>query len=334
MKDLTYFGTENDYKNHIIEYPNVSYTEDNNMVWIKGNYPTLILTFKASEKYTSSYEMGEYDSNGLVLFQTHDKDGNIIIKDFSNIKYIKFDNEIINIDELDEITYFDSVWYGDAEIKGKGFSNLKDNSIHILEIAFNDVSMYENNYEGNYDFINFSYSPFLTDINIINFKNVDLRSLFFCRKYNTLSFDSKLEVLGYHYNLKFNEIIVNNNDIYESYDSFFINKETKELIDVYGSFNNLVIPNGIEIIGEGALIDEYDLISVEMPQTLKTIKTLAFIRCENLNSITCYATTAPTFGYNAFKNLSSSGTLRVPQGSDYSTWLSILGSGWTIEYIS
>jgi hypothetical protein len=34
-----------------------------------------------------------------------------------------------------------------------------------------------------------------------------------------------------------------------------------------------------------------------------------------------------------FNNLPSNGVLKVPNGSNYSTWLSNLPSGWTIQYI-
>lgn len=65
----------------------------------------------------------------------------------------------------------------------------------------------------------------------------------------------------------------------------------------------------------------------------------SFYHCGNLSRITCLATTAPNLrldygnSYYAFDSISSTGTLRVPRGSDYSSWLARLGSGWTVQYI-
>jgi len=54
-----------------------------------------------------------------------------------------------------------------------------------------------------------------------------------------------------------------------------------------------------------------------------------------LTSITCKATTAPSILSGAFAGVTgNTGTLYVPTGSDYSTWLTELGSNWTVSYIS
>lgn len=78
-----------------------------------------------------------------------------------------------------------------------------------------------------------------------------------------------------------------------------------------------------------------NLSSITFPSTLEYIEYTAFHSCRRLSEITCLATTAPelrdgsVFGQLVPEN----GTLRVPTGSDYSTWLAQLPSGWTIQYI-
>lgn len=58
-----------------------------------------------------------------------------------------------------------------------------------------------------------------------------------------------------------------------------------------------------------------------------------FSGCTNLKEITCYTTTAPTLSSKAFNGIQNNGgTLYVPQGSDYSSWTSVLTS-WNLEYI-
>lgn len=53
-----------------------------------------------------------------------------------------------------------------------------------------------------------------------------------------------------------------------------------------------------------------------------------------IEKITCYAKQAPELGYEPFAYHSYNGVLRVPKGSDYSSWISKLGyDRWTVEYI-
>lgn len=59
-----------------------------------------------------------------------------------------------------------------------------------------------------------------------------------------------------------------------------------------------------------------------------------FSGCTSLTSITCNATTAPTLTTKSFNGIErNSGVLYVPQGSDYSTWTSILTT-WNVEYLT
>lgn len=72
-----------------------------------------------------------------------------------------------------------------------------------------------------------------------------------------------------------------------------------------------------------------------------------FSGCSVLTSITCYAPTAPTLVYDTretastnFQGTPDTGVLRVPTGSNYSSWLNALNAvesegtrNWTIQYI-
>ena len=59
-----------------------------------------------------------------------------------------------------------------------------------------------------------------------------------------------------------------------------------------------------------------------------------FTGCTSLTEITCLAPTAPTLLTKSIQGIENNGgVLYVPNGSDYSTWTSILTS-WTIQYIT
>jgi hypothetical protein len=70
-----------------------------------------------------------------------------------------------------------------------------------------------------------------------------------------------------------------------------------------------------------------------MPTTLTRIETDGFYGCGSLKTITCLAKTAPSLENDSLDVKPRNGVLRVPTGSNYSTWLNELPSGWKIEYI-
>lgn len=75
------------------------------------------------------------------------------------------------------------------------------------------------------------------------------------------------------------------------------------------------------------------LTSVTIGSGVTSIGDSAFDGCIRLTEITCLPTTAPTLEGDVFVNLPTQGTLYVPQGSDYSTWTSIL-INWNVQYIT
>ena len=98
------------------------------------------------------------------------------------------------------------------------------------------------------------------------------------------------------------------------------------------SLKSITIPNNVTSIKFNAFKNCSDLTSVTIGSGITSIGNEAFSGCTSLNSITCYATTAPSLGSDVFNSLQTSGTLYIPNGSDYSTWTSILNN-WTIQYI-
>ena len=94
----------------------------------------------------------------------------------------------------------------------------------------------------------------------------------------------------------------------------------------------VVIPDSVTDIGNRAFSNCSSLTDIVIPNSVTSIIHSAFEYCSNLTTITCYATTAPSVNGFVFSNMPTNGVLRVPSGSDYSSWLNKL-SGWTIEYI-
>ena len=105
---------------------------------------------------------------------------------------------------------------------------------------------------------------------------------------------------------------------------------------VDNSLNAYTIKEGTKWIGESAFYVCYNLTSITIPDSVTSIGEEAFYKCSKLNEITCLATTAPSIYGSTFLSIKSNGTLSVPVGSDYSSWMSTgnfyLGKyNWTTE---
>ena len=105
-----------------------------------------------------------------------------------------------------------------------------------------------------------------------------------------------------------------------------------------GLTGELIIPDGVITIDQYAFYNCKKLKSVIIPNSVTTIGNYVFGSCSILQSITCLAPTAPSINMQTFGEVPDRGILKVPSGSDYSSWMRstqyYLGYyNWTIQYI-
>ena len=95
------------------------------------------------------------------------------------------------------------------------------------------------------------------------------------------------------------------------------------------------LSNNITEIPENTFSGCAALSAITIPSGVTSIGSNAFYRCSSLKTITCNAIIAPSIPTqnldNPFGQMPSNGTLYIPSGSDYSSWLAKLPSGWTIS---
>ena len=87
------------------------------------------------------------------------------------------------------------------------------------------------------------------------------------------------------------------------------------------SLTSVNIPDSVTSIGYGAFSNCSGLASVIIGSSVTSINDYAFSNCSSLISITSLATTAPTIENNTFRDVKTGGTLYVPAGSNYDTWM-------------
>ena len=107
---------------------------------------------------------------------------------------------------------------------------------------------------------------------------------------------------------------------------------------VCSSLTSVTIGNSVTYIEQNAFLGCSSLTSITIPNSVTGIGNYAFSDCTGLNEITCLATTAPSIVNFTFYKVKPNGTLKVPSGSNYSSWMSTgyyyLGSyKWTTEEI-
>ena len=89
-----------------------------------------------------------------------------------------------------------------------------------------------------------------------------------------------------------------------------------------GLTGELVIPNSVTSIGNSTFYGCKALTSVVIGSKCTRIGQYAFQGCYDLTSITCHATTAPSIYSHTFQAIKTDGTLSIPTGSNYSSWMS------------
>lgn len=91
------------------------------------------------------------------------------------------------------------------------------------------------------------------------------------------------------------------------------------------SLQSIQLPNTITSIGNKAFNDCRNLTSITIPSGVTFIPLETFGYCTSLKEITALSPTAPELGEDAFEQVPSSVTLYYPCGSDYSSWLTMIG---------
>ena len=100
----------------------------------------------------------------------------------------------------------------------------------------------------------------------------------------------------------------------EVQDGFEIEDNT--LIRYTGKAKQIVIPNGIEVIGPGAFSAYKELKGVEFPESLKTIGNSAFINCSSLAEVK-FSEGLRTIGLGAFYGCNSLNSIEFPESLQY-----------------
>ena len=100
----------------------------------------------------------------------------------------------------------------------------------------------------------------------------------------------------------------------EVQDGFEIEDNT--LIKYTGKEKQIVIPNGIEVIGPGAFSAHKELKGVEFPESLKTIGNSAFINCSSLAEVK-FSEGLRTIGLGAFYGCNSLNSIEFPASLQY-----------------
>lgn len=105
---------------------------------------------------------------------------------------------------------------------------------------------------------------------------------------------------------------IGNGITYEAYNQIYLDESA--FLDEFGEplyieshtfdgYQGTIIFNAdIAFIGDNAFNNNYDLVSITIPNSVTSIGSFAFDNCGRLHSITIYATTPPSLGSGAFDN--------------------------------
>ena len=95
------------------------------------------------------------------------------------------------------------------------------------------------------------------------------------------------------------------------------------------SLTGVTIPSSVTSFGSASFDRCTSLAAITIPSSVTSIGSSTFWYCTKLKTIYAYPTTCPTLGSNVLTGISSTGTLHYPSGSNYSSMISALPSGWT-----
>lgn len=94
------------------------------------------------------------------------------------------------------------------------------------------------------------------------------------------------------------------------------------------SLTAITIPQSVVKIGSYAFSGDTGLTSISFPENVASIGNRVLYNCSNITTIYSYALSAPIIERLTFANISATGTLHYPSGSDYSVWVDRLPDGW------
>lgn len=112
-------------------------------------------------------------------------------------------------------------------------------------------------------------------------------------------------------------------------------QDCRRLEEFNSGWAQVTVPEGIEKVGPSAFSGCTALGTVDLPASLNnsiykaTLDVKAPFANTNVQVIISRSAIEPPVSGTSFTGMSSTGRLYTPTGADYSTWLSLLGPGWT-----
>ncbi len=110
-----------------------------------------------------------------------------------------------------------------------------------------------------------------------------------------------------------------------SFDEFKYFTGVTSIVDGAFQESNIVsitIPDSVTSIGDYAFNTCSSLTSITISDSVTSIGDYTFGNCSELKEITCLATTAPSITKYTFYEIRMYGFLKIPAGSNYSSWMS------------
>lgn len=100
------------------------------------------------------------------------------------------------------------------------------------------------------------------------------------------------------------------------------------------NLTNIVIPDSVTTINQHSFLNCTNLHTVVIGKNVTKYGVQCFRNCTSLSSITCLNPVAQgTYYAYVFDDVAPTGTFYYPAGSDYSSWISNLPSGWKAQAI-
>ena len=316
MKYLKYFKTDADYQNYFksddFVTPNVSYVEDTNIVYY--NPYDLIMTSESNpEVMKVCYNQGWAASPSEMHA-----------------------SEAAKVTSIG--TAFESLGNGDSASGDSGSNISFTFSFDEFKYFTGVTSIVKDAFYGS-NIVSITIPDSVTSIGGRAFYNCSsLTSITIPDSVTSIGGDafSNCDSLPVENNLRYADTYLDG-AVDRSLSTYTIKKGTKWIGESAfircSNLTSITIPDSVTSIGEYAFDNCSSLTSITISDSVTSIGEYVFNGCSNLNEIICFATTAPSIWGTTFTGLNSYGTLRIPAGSDYSSWKNSLGFRWTTEEI-